>query len=164
EEPDAALLIERQAGELKPPNCDLEDPLRNVDPDDFLEAAVVDQQPQQAPFAATEIEDATSPKLLQRRQDGCEALPVQPDPLLDLVVTDPVVLLVVEHGDQHIEMRQQVAQPASAPQSHAEVVALPPTRERLVQRQTRRFDLIAKRSEQPLEQTVTASRGNHRDP
>ena len=31
--------------------------------------------------------------------------------LLDFVVADPVVLLIVEHRNEHVEVRQQLAQP-----------------------------------------------------
>ncbi len=35
--------------------------------------------------------------------------------LVDLAPLDEIVLLAVEHGDQHVEMRQQIAQPAPWP-------------------------------------------------
>ena len=34
-----------------------------------------------------------------------------PKELVDLVIADPVVLVVVEHRDQHVQVREQVAQP-----------------------------------------------------
>ena len=37
-----------------------------------------------------------------------------PEQLLDLVVADLVVLLVVEHGDQHVEVREQVRRACGA--------------------------------------------------
>ncbi len=42
---------------------------------------------------------------------GQPALAV-PEQLLHLGVADPVVLLLVEDGDQHVEVRQELAQPA----------------------------------------------------
>ena len=59
--------------------------------------------------------------------------------LLDLVVADPVVLVVVEHRDQHVEVRQQLAQrQRRARASTREVRALAPVGNAVVERVARR--------------------------
>ena len=47
-----------------------------------------------------------------------------PKQLLDLVLADPIVLLVVEHRDQHIEMRQQAPQRGHAAQRQVPIRSL----------------------------------------
>src|SRR5260370_23969282 len=48
------------------------------------------------------------------------------DQLLNLVVVDEIMLVVVEYRDEHVKMRQQVAQAAFATKRHREVAAGPP--------------------------------------
>ena len=57
-----------------------------------------------------------------------------PEEFGHLVVANPVMLLVVQHGDQHIHMAQQVAQAQSAGQGNREVLAVAPLGNTLVQR------------------------------
>jgi len=45
------------------------------------------------------------------------------DQLLNLVVADEIMLVVVEYRDEHVKMRQQVAQAAFATKRHREVAA-----------------------------------------
>src|SRR5260370_21686252 len=55
------------------------------------------------------------------------------DQLLNLVVADEIMLVVVEYRDEHLKMRQQVAQAAFATKRHREVAAGPPLWTRFVQ-------------------------------
>jgi hypothetical protein len=81
------------------------------------------------------------------RVAGEPALPAGKQ-LLDLVVADPVVLLRVEHRHEHVEVRQQVAQPALAGEPERVVAARAPLRETLVERVVDRLDDVAERLEQ----------------
>ena len=54
--------------------------------------------------------------------------------LLDLGCADPVVLLVVEHRDEHVQVGEQVLQADIGLQGHPLVRRLAPLREALVQR------------------------------
>ena len=80
--------------------------------------------------------------------------------LFDLVVTNPVVLLVVEHRNEHIEVRQQVAQPARRAKRDGKQPARAERRHALVELMAGRFDLIAERFEQPAQECLAAAAGN----
>ena len=60
--------------------------------------------------------------------------------LLHLVVADPVVLLVVEHRNEHVQVRQQVAQPARRAERDGEQPARAERRHALVELVAGRFD------------------------
>ena len=57
-----------------------------------------------------------------------------PQQLLHFVAGYPIVLLVVEDGDQHVEVREQVGQPRRLAQFDREVRPLAPFGELLVER------------------------------
>ena len=82
--------------------------------------------------------------------------------LLDLVVPDPVVLLIVENRNEHVQVRQQVAQPARCSQRNREQPARAERRHALVEFVTRRFDRVAERLEQRAEKRLAAAAGNSR--
>jgi hypothetical protein len=82
---------------------------------------------------------------------------------LDLVFADPVVLRVVEHGDEDIKVGQQIAQPATLAKRDAEVGALAPVREPGVERMGFRIDFVAQRFEECSEKELTTSRGKGGD-
>jgi hypothetical protein len=69
--------------------------------------------------------------------------------LLDLRVADPVVLLTIQHRQQHIQMAQQIAEADLAAEADREVGALAPLGELLVESVARGRDLVAERLEQP---------------
>ena len=83
EETDAALLIEGQPSSCEPARaiwrarCETSTPTISSKLRSSIEEA------QQPTLTAAEVEHPARPELLQRRQDCREALPVQPDPLLD---------------------------------------------------------------------------------
>ena len=58
--------------------------------------------------------------------------------LVDLVGPDPVVLVVVEHRQQHEQVLQQVAEPHGAGERDVEVAAVAPLGERRVERDASR--------------------------
>jgi hypothetical protein len=60
-----------------------------------------------------------------------------------LVVADEVVLVVVEDGDEHVEVGEQVADLASRSQGDAKIGALPPVGERRVEVTSGRLDGVA---------------------
>ena len=84
--------------------------------------------------------------------------------LLDLVVADPVVLLIIEDRDEHVQVRQQVAQSARRSQRDGEQPARAERRHALVECVTRRFDLVAERLEQRAEERLAAAAGDGREP
>lgn len=76
---------------------------------------------------------------------------------LHFVVTDPVVLLIVEDRNQYVEVRQQVAQSARCSQRNREEPARAERRHALVEFMTDRFDRIAERLEQRAEKRLSAA-------
>ena len=95
---------------------------------------------------------------LALRMRGEPALAVAQQ-LLDLVVADPVVLVVVEHRDEHVEVREQVARARTvAVERHGEVRGsrpTPGTRSSSGWRSAR--DRVAERLEQPPQQRLAAA-------
>ena len=67
--------------------------------------------------------------------------------LLDLGLSHPVVLLRVEHRDQHVEVREQILQAHLTVQLDGEVAALAPFRELLVKGMLDRMDPVPERLE-----------------
>jgi hypothetical protein len=82
--------------------------------------------------------------------------------LADLVLAHPVVFVVVQHRQQHIQLPEQVAHPARGGDPHVEIPAVTPRRERGVKRDGCRTDLVAKRLEHLSEQPFPAPAGQHR--
>ncbi len=82
--------------------------------------------------------------------------------LVDLVVSHPVVLLVVEHGEYHIQVRQQIAQAGRRRDAQREVRALAPFGEARIEQQTPRVDGVAERLEQPRQEPLAAAAGDGR--
>ena len=83
--------------------------------------------------------------------------------LLDLVVAHPVVLLIVENRNEHVEMRQQVAQPACRAERDGEQPARAERRHALVELVPRRLDLVAERLEQAAKKRLAAAAGHRRE-
>jgi hypothetical protein len=81
--------------------------------------------------------------------------------LVDLGLVDPVVLVVVEDGQQHVEMGQQVGQPEIARQREADVTAVAPGRVLLVEADRLHVDGVAERLEEPAHEVLAAA-GRHR--
>ena len=76
---------------------------------------LVEQARERVPREAALVLQVAAGDQLALRVARQPALAV-PQQLLDLVVADPVVLVVVEHGDQHVEVREQLREPAARPQ------------------------------------------------
>src|SRR5262245_15642754 len=83
--------------------------------------------------------------------------------LLDLVVSDPVVLLGVEHRHEHVQMREEVAKPEHALEVDREVAAVAPLGERLVERVVDSVDVVAEWLEEPPQHTFAAGAGKRRE-
>ena len=70
-----------------------------------------------------------------------------PKELLDFVIANPVVLLVVHHRDQDVQMREQLVQRPRRPEHDREDATWTERRHLLVQRMTHGIDVIAERLE-----------------
>ena len=68
--------------------------------------------------------------------------------LVHFVVANPVVLVVVQHGQQHVEVRQQIPEPHFRGEFHAEIWAGSPFREPVVQFMRLNRNAITQRLEQ----------------
>jgi len=86
-----------------------------------------------------------------------------PKQLLDLVVPNPVVLLIIENRNQDVQVRQQVAQPACRAERNGEQPARTEGRHALVEFVTDCFDRVAERLEQRSEERFAASAGHSRE-
>ncbi len=80
-----------------------------------------------------------------------------------LVVADPVVLRVVEHREQHVELPQRLGQPHAARERHRAEARITPLRESGVERDALLRDLPSARPEQPLHHVVVAAHRHHGD-
>ena len=83
--------------------------------------------------------------------------------LLDFVVADPVVFLVVENRNEHVQVREQVAQPPGRPQCDREQPARTERPHALVEFMTSRLDCIPERLEQRAEERFASAAGNGRE-
>src|SRR6185369_3119065 len=84
--------------------------------------------------------------------------------LLHLVVAHPVVLLVVEHGNQHVEMCEEIRYAHLAAQRHRVVATLSPLRRAVVEQVRFHSHGVAEGLEETTEQRFTTSAWNHREP
>jgi hypothetical protein len=82
--------------------------------------------------------------------------------LLDLLGVDVVVLLQVEHRDQHVEMVEEVGEAAGRLQPQRHIRARPPLRHRRVERQRLDRDRVAERCEQALDKAGAAAHRQRR--
>src|SRR5256885_16704226 len=80
------------------------------------------------------------------------------------LLADPIVLVVVEYRDQHVQVRQKLMQWNRVGQLDGEVGAFAPIGEVLVQRVPRRGDGVAKWLEQSAQQSFAAAAGQDTDP
>src|ERR1700735_2992088 len=83
--------------------------------------------------------------------------------LRDLVVTDEIVLVVVKDGDEHVEVREQVADLAGGSQGDPEVGALPPVGEGWVEVVSGRLDGVAERLEEATHEVLATAGRKARD-
>ena len=84
--------------------------------------------------------------------------------LLHLVLADEVVLAVVEHRDQDVEVRQQVRERGRLADGDREVRTLAPLGEAFVQRIADGLDLVAQRLEDASQEPLAAAHRQHVDP
>ena len=78
---------------------------------------------------------------------------------LELVLSDEVVLVVVEHGNEDVEVGQQVGECPLGAELHCEVGPLAPGGERGVERVVLGVNLVAERLEQAAQQRLAAAAG-----
>src|SRR5438093_7053349 len=77
--------------------------------------------------------------------------------LIDLVAPDPVVLVVVEHRDQYVEVPKQILQPDAPAQGQVVVRTVTPLGSAGVDRLPARLDLVAERHEESLDEARAAA-------
>ncbi len=85
-----------------------------------------------------------------------------PQQLVDLIGRYPVVLGVVQHRQQHIQLPQRLGEPALPLQHQPYVTRIAPLRERRIQRHRLGLHRPAQRLEQLLHELRAAPRGQHR--
>ncbi len=83
---------------------------------------------------------------------------------LHFVVANPVMLPVVENGNQDVKVRQQVSQSGRFPNGHRKVRAVSPLRKPLVQRGMDAFDFVSEWLENVTEKTLATTHRQHVDP
>src|SRR5438093_6895576 len=81
------------------------------------------------------------------------------DELLDFVVAHPVVLLVVEHGDEHVQMRQQLGEPLFGGEREGVIPTGAPLGHRRIERMRRSRYRVAERLEQLPEEALALAAG-----
>ena len=72
-------------------------------------------------------------------------------------------LAAVEHGDEHIEVRQEFAQSSRLPHSHREVRAFSPLWESVIQREVNSLDLVSEWLEHGTKDVLATTDGKHVD-
>ncbi len=81
--------------------------------------------------------------------------------LVDLIWSLPVVLGLVEHGQQHVQLVERVGQPDHAAQAEPDVAGVAPLGERLVERDRLRPDLPAQWLEHAVRDAGPAATRQH---
>ncbi|MEH3053798.1 MAG: hypothetical protein PGN13_07270 [Patulibacter minatonensis] len=81
--------------------------------------------------------------------------------LLDLVVADPIVLVVVEHWQQHVQVGEQLREAHLAAQTERQVAAVAPVRVAWVEGDRGHLHLVAERLEQAAHERLSATRRHH---
>ena len=94
-----------------------------------------------------------------RRQPGA----ARAQQLVDLVGALPVVLRLVEHRQQYVELVERIGEPDLAGQPEPDIPGVAPLWEALVQRDRDRLDLPAQGFEEPMGQRGATTAGQHRD-
>lgn len=82
--------------------------------------------------------------------------------LFDLVPGHPVVLLIVEDGQEHVQVVEDVRESPRRPQSNIQIRTRPPRSEPLVEGNPGCRDVVAKRIEQPPNEIGASSTRKHR--
>src|SRR5207253_7043023 len=153
----AALLIETQRPLQVGLLLDADRPLRS------LLRVLLDYQPLQrgAGEALLMFEIAAGDGLALRMR--LEPPRTVPQEFLDLVVADPVVLVIVEDRHEDVQMREQVRQALRRAQRDGEVPARTPVRVRLIERMLLGSHLVAERLEEAAQESFPASTGQNRN-
>jgi len=82
------------------------------------------------------------------------------DELVDLGLVDPVVLVIVEHGQQDVEVVEQIGHALGSVQAQREVPTGPPVGVLGIERDGLGRDLVAERREQPPDDVLPAAGGD----
>ncbi len=83
--------------------------------------------------------------------------------LVDFVVANPVVLVVVQNGNKHVEMREQIAEPLGARDRYGEIAARAPVAVLLIEGVLLGAHLVAERLEEPPQECLAAAAGKNRE-
>src|ERR1043165_1718056 len=86
-----------------------------------------------------------------------------PQKLFDFVITNPVVLVVIQNRDENVEMTKELMQGQSRFHFDAAVGTLTPIWKMFIERQTLGPDKIAERFEELPQKFLTASAGQGRE-
>ena len=98
--------------------------------------------------------------LLGMSREPARAAPHQ---LLDLRVVHPVVLVVVEDGQEDVEVVEEVCEPELARQAKADVAPGPPLRKGWIEQERLHGDLVSEWLEQPAHDLLAAARRHDRE-
>jgi hypothetical protein len=80
-----------------------------------------------------------------------------PKQFLELVLANPVVLLIIEDRHQHVQVPKQFGEADLALERNAEIRTVAPLRERCVERMSRGLDGVAERLEQRAQECLAAA-------
>ena len=83
--------------------------------------------------------------------------------LVYFIVADPVMLVVVQYRQQHIQVGQQVLEPGFRCEAHAEVWAGAPLRKARIERVSLNLNSVAERLKQALDEVRSVSGWYHCD-
>src|SRR4030095_551496 len=122
---------------------------------------VVDQPGERLPYERG-VSKIAARDQLAIRMAAAPALAVA-EQLLDLAVTDPVVLVRVQDRYQDVEVREQVAQPTGPRQGHREVRARPERIQDGIERVLLGGHLVAGGLEQPSQQALATPARHDRE-
>jgi hypothetical protein len=86
-----------------------------------------------------------------------------PQQFLDLVVADPVMLLIVEYRNENVDVRQQILQPYFAIELHSEIRTRAPIRKRFVERMAFGDHFITERFKQTAQEVFTTAARQYGD-
>jgi hypothetical protein len=81
--------------------------------------------------------------------------------LLDFGIAYPVVLVIVQHGDKHVEMGDEILQAHLGSKPDCEVRAVSPVRKFLVEPVSLRRYGVAERLKQPTQNVFSAPTRKH---
>ncbi len=128
-----------------------------------IDALVLDQPRERLPCEALEVLEVAAGDEVLLGMFGQPALTLTQQ-LLELVLSDEVVLVVVENRNENVEVGQELRECPLRSQLHGEVGSLAPRRERGVERVVLGVNLVPERLEQAAQQPLAAAAGKNGEP